>query len=393
MRRLRALGVAVLTAGLVAGCGGEFGGLYGMPLPGGADLGDRPYRVTVHFTDVLDLVPQAAIKVNDVSVGKVERIELVTDNWHAEVTVAVPGDVELPANAEARLRQSSLLGEKFVELAPPKREQPTGRLADGDVVPLQRTNRNPEVEEVLGALSLVLNGGGIAQLQTITRELNAALSGNEPQLRELLDNLNKLVSTLDGHKGEITRALDGLNRLSATLDRQRDRISGVVKDLGPGLEVLADQREQLVTMLRSLDSLSGVATDVVNRGRDDLLANLRALRPTLTKLTEAGQNLPRSFQLLLTFPFPDAAVEGIRGDYTNLYATLDLDLTRIIDNLSASRQAPVDPLGPGEQGTARPGERAPGAGELPLPLQPPRLPLPGRSGSGDLLDDLLGGGR
>ena len=33
------------------------------------------------------------------------------------VTISVNGDVELPANAVAAIQQSSLLGEKYVELA------------------------------------------------------------------------------------------------------------------------------------------------------------------------------------------------------------------------------------------------------------------------------------
>ena len=41
-----------------------------MPLPGGADLGGDPYAVTVEFRDVLDLVPQSAVKVDDVTVGQ-----------------------------------------------------------------------------------------------------------------------------------------------------------------------------------------------------------------------------------------------------------------------------------------------------------------------------------
>ena len=132
-----------------------------MPLPGGADLGDHPYPVTVEFTDVLDLVPQSAVKVNDVAVGRVEEINLAPDGWTAEVTVAVNGDVELPANAVAEARQTSLLGEKYVELAEPAGQGAGGSSPTARVIPIDRTEPHPEVEEVLGALSLLLNGGGV----------------------------------------------------------------------------------------------------------------------------------------------------------------------------------------------------------------------------------------
>jgi phospholipid/cholesterol/gamma-HCH transport system substrate-binding protein len=390
MKRAKAVvvaGTVLVLSVMLAGCGsGGFDGIYTMPLPGGADLGDRPYRVKVQFKDVLDLVPQAGVKVNDVPVGKVEAIDLAPDGWTAEVTVAVNGGVVLPANAIAKLRQSALLGEKFVELAKPATGQEQGKLGDGAVIPVERTNRNPEVEEVFGALSMLLNGGGVAQLQNISKELNSALEGNEPEVRSLLNNLNTLVTDLDGHKTEITRALDGVNRLAGTLNAQRDQIGGVIDNLGPGLQVLSDQRTQLVTLLQSLHTLSDVAVDTVNKSKDDLVADLRALTPTLQKLAEAGSNLPKSLELLLTYPFPDAAVDGIKGDYTNLYADLDLNLGHVLDNLGSSRQGALPIPIPGLDGQPLP--------SLPLPLPNIPLPqLPGATGLGGLLGGLLGGGR
>src|SRR5438093_7574892 len=93
----------LLAAMSLSGCG--FAGMYDVPLPGGADLGDHPYRVTAQFGNVLDLVPQAAVKVNDVAVGRVEKIELAQDNVTAVVHMKVNGDVRLPANSGAELRQ------------------------------------------------------------------------------------------------------------------------------------------------------------------------------------------------------------------------------------------------------------------------------------------------
>ena len=369
MRRL----LAVLAVFLVSSCGV---GVQDVPLPGGADVGSDPYRVTARFADVLDLVPQASVKVNDVAVGRVESVRLAPDGWTAEVTLLVHGDVRLARDAEAELKQSSLLGEKYVQLVQPERPAPEA-LADGAVIPLERTGRNPQVEEVLGALSMLLNGG-IGQVHDVIEEVNAALSGNEGDLRALLSNVDTFVGTLDAQKADITRAIDGLNRLSASLAGQRDDIVTALDGIGPGLAVIAEQRGELVTMLQSVDRLSAVAVDAVHRSRDDILADLHALVPTLRALGDAGANLPRSLEVLLTPPFTDYSTQAIRGDYMNADIQLDLELGSVLGNLAESR-TPIVEL---------PDHPPP----LPLPAPPPQpvppaLPAP----LGGLLDGLLGG--
>ena len=386
MKKLIAVAASVL---MLSGCS-SFTGIYDIPLPGGADLGDHPYTVKAEFRDVLDLVPQSGVKVNEVPVGRVENIQLAPDGWTAEVTMRVNGDVELPANALAMLRQSSLLGEKYVELSPPPSGQAQGTLADGARIPVERTNRNTDIEEVLGALSMLLNGGGVEQLQNIAQELNNALEGREPDLRATLASVDTLVSTLDESKNDITQAIDGVNKLSATLSAEKDQLAGAIDSLGPGLEVLNQQRSQLVTMLQSLQSLSDVAVETVNASQEDIVADLKALTPALKKLGEAGADLPKSLELLLTIPFSDEAVNGVHGDYFNLYAKIDLNLQTILDNLSRSRRNPLQDI-PIVGGLI---EGQEGAADSPL------LPIPGTEqpsgggagGLGDLLGGLLGGG-
>ncbi|TWH22185.1 phospholipid/cholesterol/gamma-HCH transport system substrate-binding protein [Prauserella rugosa] len=368
--RFRKLIAAGAAATMLAASGCGFTGIYDVPLPGGADLGDHPYRVKVQLRDALDLVPQSGVKVNEVSVGRVEKIDLAKDGWTAEVTVLVNGDIELPSNAIANLRQSSLLGEKYIQLAAPGQDASGERLSDGGTIPVSRTDRSVEVEEVLGALSMLLNGGGVEQLNTITKELNTALSGNEQDVKGLLRNANQLVSALDEQSGDITQALDGLNRLSMSLNGQKDRIAGAIENLGPGLEVLEKQRGQLVTMLQALDRLSGVATQTINASQEDLVANLKSLLPVLQKLGEAGSDLPNALELLLSYPFTDEAVKGAKGDFFNLYLDLDLDLAEVMKNLGRSRQNPLKDvpilggLTSGQEGTGG---------------NPPPLPLPGES--------------
>jgi phospholipid/cholesterol/gamma-HCH transport system substrate-binding protein len=383
--------VAAAVCGLLtlSGCGVGFDSV---TLPGGAPTGDDPYRVTVSFADVLDLVPQASVKVDDVPVGNVERIRL--NGFTAQVTLKLRRSVRLPDNATANIRQTSLLGEKFVALAPPAGETPRGRLADGDVIPLDRTGRSVELEEVLSALSLLLSGGGLEQLRVINVELGKAMSGREPQIKALLGRLDSFLGTLDAQKGDIIRALEGLDRLAATLDRQKTVLTDAIDSIGPGLKVLADQRQQLTAMLTALSDLGEVGTRVIRESKDDTIANLRDLQPILEQLQAAGTDLPNSFELALTYPFPrtvgNAVFETNGRMYTNLQVTLDLDLGAVLSNLLTAGPEPIPPA------QAPPGQNTTGHPPMGLPGLPGITtgPVPGAgsdTSEGGLVGLLLGG--
>ncbi|MEW2446478.1 MCE family protein [Streptomyces parvulus] len=350
------LGFALAVGGITVVPHG-FGGLDDLPLPGGADLGDHPRTVTAELQDVLSLVPHSAVRVNDVAVGRVTGIELGEDDWSARVTMEINGDVRLPADTTARLEQSSLLGEKYIQLVAPAKESGAGPLADKSVIPLSRTSRNTEVEEVFGALSLLLNGGGVNQLKTITRELNSALGGREAEVRSMLKRVNTLVGDLDDHRGDITDALDAVNRLSSTLATRKEDVGTVLTDLSPGLKTLEKQRGSLLTMLRSLDTLSGVAVSTIDASKDDMIADLRAVAPTLKALADAGTDLPDSLQVLLTYPFTDEVLRGVKGDYLNTYLSM----------VAVPGTEVIPPIVP--EGTpARKGSSSSASSSSPLPL-------------------------
>lgn len=321
-RRWLAAATALAVLAL-AGCStGGFNGIYNLPLPGGASLGSHPYQVTAQFANVGDLVPQSAVRVNDVAVGRVTRIWLPPNGWTANVTMLVNGKVRLPANAIAQIAQSSLLGEQYVALSAQPGVAPSGMLADGAVIPVSRTTANATVEQVLGALSLLLNGGGIDQLHTIVSQLNDAFAGNEPQIRSLLVRIRALLANLNSHRDDIITALTGLRDLSATLAARNRQISHTLDHLTPGLRVLADQRAQLVTMLKSLHALSGVAVSTIDASEASMVSDLRLLAPTLRELANAGQDLPLALQVLLTYPFTNQVLNDVKGDYLNAYLSL-----------------------------------------------------------------------
>ena len=358
-RVLRWTALAVTAAVALTGC--KFQGAASFPLPGG--VGGGGYQVAIEFPDVLDLVPQSSVKVNDVTVGSVTKIELIGSGYIARVTVSLKKDVVLPENTHAALRQTSLLGEKFVSL-----DRPTpavGRLRDGMTIPLSRTTRNADIEEVLGALSLVLNGGSLEQLQVINSELTKTLKGRETQVRGFLTQLTGFIGGLDDQKTQIVAALDGLDRLSGKLVAQRTTLSTALRDIPHGAGVLADERSQLTAVLAGLNKLGTVATRVINASQQNTVADLRALQPILSQLSRAGQDLPNALELLTTYPFPKTIDRGIRGDYANLYITVDGNINDALKNLTGGLTLPPLPKLP---------VPVPSLPPLPLPLPIPSLP-------------------
>ena len=319
------LGV-VAVALLVSGC--KFDGAYDLPLPGSPVDADEAYEVTVDFEDILNVVPRSPVMVDDVTVGEVTEVERV--GWHARVTLRVREDVVLPDNAIAEIRQVSLLGEKYVALEAPADKPSDGRLGQGDTIPLSRTGRNPEVEEVLGALSFLLSGGGVGQLGTITAELNKAMDGRTNNLKALLGNLDQFVGSLDAQKADIISALESLNTLTGTLNKEREVITGALDVTGPAIKVLADQTNELVGTLKALDKLGVVGTRVIGKSKEDLLKILANLRPVLSKLRAAGDELAPGLNLLLSFPFPKEASEIVLGDYANTSIRADISLENFL---------------------------------------------------------------
>jgi phospholipid/cholesterol/gamma-HCH transport system substrate-binding protein len=349
--------VAAVLVGTVVLSGCDFD-VYELPLPGGTDVGDDAMTVKVQFEDVLDLVPQSSVKVNDVAVGKVTDVRLV--GYSAEVTLELRKDVELPDNAIAEIRQTSLLGEKFVSLGPPATGASAEPLGDGDTIALADSGRNPEVEEVLGALSLLLNGGGVAQMKTITQELNKALTGREDSARSVLTQIENFTGSLDDNKADIVDAIESLDRLARATRAQQDDINSALDELPSALTSIDGQRADLVRMLEALNELGDVGVRVVKASKEATIDSITQLQPVLTELANSGDAFVKAFHVFLTYPFvddvvgrdPQVARNLHMGDYTNLSVTLDIDLTEGlpdppgIPNIPCIELEQIPPAGP-----------------------------------------------
>jgi len=319
-----ALCLACLAA--LTGCGWK--GLNSFTLPGTSGNGPGAYTIQAQMPDVVTIQENTRVRVDDVNVGNVTKIEL--QDWHALVTMRINGDVRLPANATAKLGQTSLLGSMHIELAAPKDEAPVGNLQNGSVIPLSRASMYPTTEQTLASVSVLLNGGGIGQLQEITQAIAKAFAGRENDMRSLLTQLDEFIARTNGQTDDIIAASENLNSLAGQFAAKDGVVDQALVTVPKALKVLAEERTKIADAIDQLGKFSAIAADTVRQSKESLVNNLRNIAPVLRSLADAGPALTRGLDGLVAYPWPASTVRNwFRGDYANLTLLVDLTLSRL----------------------------------------------------------------
>lgn len=393
-----------LKAGLVAGCavaltvsGCAFQGVNSLPLPGAQGHGEGAQLFHVEVANVGTLESNSPVLLDDVVVGSVGK--MTADNWHANVEISVNKGVVIPANAVATVGQTSLLGSMHLALNPPVGQAPSGELKPGTTIPLAASSTYPSTEQTLSSLSVLVNGGGLGQIGDIIHNFSTAMSGREPEIRELIGRLDRFVGVLDNQRDNIIASIQQLNRVANTFAGQRDVIDRALRDIPPAIDVLIKERPNFTAALDRLGKFSTTATGVVNDAGDQLVADLTHLEPAIRALADIGPDINSALAYASAFPYgPNAIERAVKGDYLNLYATFDLTYSRLKRSLFLGTRwadrnaklvpAPGDPWylnysynpltnplapAPPDAPPPSPGEAMPPVNEPVLPVAPPPL--------------------
>nr|WP_319458240.1 MULTISPECIES: MCE family protein [unclassified Mycobacterium] len=329
-RQASAVVMVVVVASWLSGCGWR--GLNTLPLPGTQGHGAGSFSIQAQMPDVNNIQQNSRVRVGDVTVGSVTKIE--RQGWHALLTMTLNGDVRLPANSTATVGQTSLLGSLHIELAPPPDAAPESALHEGSLIPLSSGGAYPSTEQTLAAASLLLNGGGLGQVQDITKALSTAFGGRENDLRSLMSQLDTFISRVNDQTDDIIAASDSLNNLVGQFAAQKPVLDKALDTIPDALAVLNGERDNLVEALDQLGRFNALAADSVNQTKQAIVQELKDLGPVLESLANAGRSLTRSLGLFSTYPFAkDTLLNWFRGDYANVTLVVDMTLSRLDSGL------------------------------------------------------------
>lgn len=356
--KARILALVAALALLTTGCGPTFGDL---PLPGNGVSGDT-VTVKVQFDEALNLAEGASVKVNGVASGKV--ISVGAKDFKAIAVLKVLRSAHLRTDATARLRYTTPLGELFVDVTNPSSGP---LLRDGQLLDPSQATTAPTVEDALSSASLLVNGGGLNQLQTVTDQLNAAIGGREGEVRTMLSRADTFLHQANATTGDIDRALRALAGLSVVLRQNKSVIHAALTDIRPAAAVLRQNTPGLTRLLAQLAQFSGTANQVVGQTRSQILLMMREASPVLQEFLDNSSTLGPSLSDLINIG--KLLNQAVPGDYANMRLALDLANVKFPNPLSPGGGGSTGSNGNGTGG-------APGTGSNPL---------------GDLLGGLLGG--
>ncbi|WP_410506006.1 MCE family protein [Mycolicibacterium mucogenicum] len=324
LTRLTAISACSLLS--ITGC--AFHGLNSLPLPGTVGRGSNATTYHVELANVGTLEANSPVMIGDVIVGSVSK--MAVRNMRADVEVSVKPGTVVPANAVATVGQTSLLGSMHLALDPPPGKAPSGQLAPGTTLELNRTSTYPSTEQTLSSLSVLVNGGGLGRIGELVTETNNALNGRQDQIRDLLTRLNNVVGIFADQRDDINASITALTRLAGTMAGQSDVIAQALQRIPPALDVLIKEQPRITTALEKFGVFSTTATKLIKATQDDLVTNLRNLEPTVRALADVGPNLGTVLAFAPTYPYPQNFIDrGIRGDYLNEFITFDFTIPRL----------------------------------------------------------------
>ncbi len=242
----------------------------------------QTYRVVALFSNVVGLNVGAEVVLSGVKIGEV--LEIGLEGQRARVVMAIRGEVDFPANSEARISSIGLLGQAIVEIIPGDGEGPSARQV-GEV-----GTQNPVT---LDQLVSVLSGIG-EDVTDVTRSIRDFLGfeGGSERIQETMEHLLAFSEQLDQlvreNRLQLKRSVDSLELLAVSM---RDRLPTVIEDL----HVLTSNLRQI------FEERGGDVDETLGRARE-LVERLDGAAVTLQEILDKINEGEGAVSMLLNEP-------------------------------------------------------------------------------------------
>jgi len=281
--------------------------------------GDDTRYVTVDFKQANSLYEGSDVRILGVPVGRVESMTPKGDV--VRVKISYEGKYKLPDDVKAAIVSPSIVGDRFVQLAPAYSGGPV--LPNNAVLNIERSAVPLELDQIytsLDDLSVALGPHGAnknGSLSTLIDNSAESLDGQGEQVNETIKNFSKLSQTLSNNKDELFGSVDEVQTFVAMLKENDSSVRSFNDSTAKVSTVLEGERDDLAATLKAL---SLALNDVHSLIKD----NRTALRGNVDDLTSLSETLADNRESLEeTIKAAPTALSNVGLTYNEKYGTLD----------------------------------------------------------------------
>lgn len=286
-RIIGAIGLAFILAGTVLG----------LMLQGG--MLTKTYSVTAIFSDAGGIRPGDRVTVAGLPAGRVEGLRI--EGGQVAVSLGVEKGVDLPADSEAEVVVETFLGRRSVALHSGSSPEP---LADGDVIPLERTITPVDVTDLNDISVELLEASDAEAFERFLADVSEVTHDRAEEIQTVIAGLEEVTRAVDSRREELGGLLRSLRIISTTLGERDRTLVSLIDNLDVVLGNLADRQRDLERLLRATDASSHETADLVRRNRGVLDSALRNLHVDLQVIDR------HQLDLAATIAYLEQAVQG-----------------------------------------------------------------------------------
>ena len=244
--------------------------------------------LVARFDDVGDLAASAPVMMADVQVGKVDQIEL--DGIRALVTLTLDPGTAVPQGTIARIRRTSLLGERIVDLEIPETVPADAPLLQsGQEILLTETR--PDLEDLVREGVDVLAPIAASEVATLVDEGAKGFGGKGDELRTMLSNFEKIVGAYAANTKEIEGVIENLGQFNEILATRARSHAKSVANSAQAIGILREEIDRLEAAIRALTRLSQGGRLILEDHSDEMSRFFQQMRVILGVLQEEQDSI------------------------------------------------------------------------------------------------------
>jgi phospholipid/cholesterol/gamma-HCH transport system substrate-binding protein len=266
-------------------------------------LKPKGYRVHVSIPEAANLAQEADVRISGVPVGKVKAKKADPATATTDVTLEIDHQyAPIPKDTRAILRQKTLLGETYVELAPG--DKSSGTIADDGRIPRSSVAPTVELDEIFRAFDpktrVAFQHWMISQGKVFGpngRALSDAIGNLDP----FAEDTGALVQVLNEDKVDVRRLIRNTGSVFSALTERQGQLRGLISNSNRVFETTAKRDQELADTFRILPTFltesrkTLIRTTEFARDANPLVTQLRPaavqLSPTLVQLKALAPDL------------------------------------------------------------------------------------------------------